>query len=774
MQLPLAFCLATIAQSGPALPDFTAVSFLPVSPTSVELGDTIEVTATFASVGAPFTGNVPVAIVASGDPLYDSQDPVLYTGYVFFPGAETLDVTFALTVAPGRGVVPGAPAHLFAVIDPNGVVTEADETNNSVASSSLLTILGPDVRVTHVAADPFVFIGRPFTASITMENDSTIDANDFSYRYYVSDDERIRVFDTELQTFGPVSIPAGQTVTFTDTLVLPGTFTSTGAWYVGALADIFADLLESNVNNNGLPARPAVQILWPVPDLTAEVVDTATAAAAGEELAITRIISNIGPADAAAVPYDYFLSRDEHLDPSDVPLASFAASVAEATFDYGVDVVRIPGSVLPGEYRVLLRLDGDDIVEEVQETNNLAVGPKVPIFSATIVISTDHLDAATVGVPYELGLYAAGGPLPVIWSIASGALPPGITLDTDGFLTGTPTTEGRYEVTLRANSGTAHADRSYALRVLSPTVSPTFATTSLPAVFVGRPFCHELVAVGGQTPYVWRAATTLPPGVTFSEAGLLCGTVQAAGAFDITFEVKDDLEVTAQKLLTLHVLRASEAVQILSQPLPSAVVGESYCDTSDVELIAEGGLEPYRWSAIDGGVPGLELTSNGALCGVPRRVGLFPITVRVQDATDVIDTAVFLVEVATDRDFIITTRTLREAEVGTEVFVDLGVANADGTPTWSLLAGAGELPDGLALTMDGTISGTPAEDGLFAFVVRVEDEAGQTDVQPLSIRVEPAPAQPEPSGCTNVPGSADGSVLMLLLVLGITRRRRRA
>ncbi len=75
------------------------------------------------------------------------------------------------------------------------------------------------------------------------------------------------------------------------------------------------------------------------------------------------------------------------------------------------------------------------------------------IVPADLFINGGTLNAATQGVPYEyqLATVTGGGTLPYIWSVSSGALPNGITLNsTTGYLTGTPTATGTYnfEVTV--------------------------------------------------------------------------------------------------------------------------------------------------------------------------------------------------------------------------------------------------------------------------------------------------------------------------------------
>jgi hypothetical protein len=64
----------------------------------------------------------------------------------------------------------------------------------------------------------------------------------------------------------------------------------------------------------------------------------------------------------------------------------------------------------------------------------------VTVAAAAVAIGTAPPPAATVGVPYTFPFRAAGGKPPYTWT-ATG-LPVGLTLSTDGILSGTPTTAG--------------------------------------------------------------------------------------------------------------------------------------------------------------------------------------------------------------------------------------------------------------------------------------------------------------------------------------------
>jgi hypothetical protein len=71
-------------------------------------------------------------------------------------------------------------------------------------------------------------------------------------------------------------------------------------------------------------------------------------------------------------------------------------------------------------------------------TINTGTGGSAPPVS----ILTVSLPSGTVSQPYTTVLSAAGGTFPDVWSVTNGTLPPGLTLNSSGIISGTPTTTG--------------------------------------------------------------------------------------------------------------------------------------------------------------------------------------------------------------------------------------------------------------------------------------------------------------------------------------------
>jgi hypothetical protein len=238
-----------------------------------------------------------------------------------------------------------------------------------------------------------------------------------------------------------------------------------------------------------------------------------------------------------------------------------------------------------------------------------------------IIATANPLPGATVGTPYNLALDLVGGITPFAWSIARGALPAGITLNsTTGALSGTPTTPGTFTFTVSVTGGGQTATQS-----LTITVAPIITTATLPNATVGTPYSQTLTA-GGSGTFTWSVSTgALPAGITLnSTTGALSGTPTTPGTFTFTVSVTGGGQ-TATQSFTITVTAALTITTATT--LPNATVGSAYSQT----LAAAGGSGTFTWSVSTGALPGgITLNSTtGALSGTPSAPGAFTFTVSV-------------------------------------------------------------------------------------------------------------------------------------------------
>lgn len=353
---------------------------------------------------------------------------------------------------------------------------------------------------------------------------------------------------------------------------------------------------------------------------------------------------------------------------------------------------------------------------------------------AALAVTTTDLPPGVVGVAYDADLEAAGGDGDYTWSVEAGALPGGLALAAGtGAIGGVPEAAGSGTFTVRVESGdgqTAEAELTLAVHdVLAVT------TADLPDGQIGQAYDHTLAAAGGDGSYTWTiAAGALPDGITLDEAsGALGGAPTETGDFDVTVEVASGDGQSAAAELSLTVLPGPPA--ILTTTLPDAEVGVAYDET----LAAVGGDGSYAWAIIGGALPdGLSLDGGtGAITGTPTTEGAGNFTVEVTSNGETDTQALSITVVASASPLAITTQELGDARDGVAYTATVEASGGAPPYAWSLESGA--LPAGILLgAASGELAGTPTAPGTATFTVRVTDDLGAVQTQPLTLEVCPA------------------------------------
>lgn len=154
--------------------------------------------------------------------------------------------------------------------------------------------------------------------------------------------------------------------------------------------------------------------------------------------------------------------------------------------------------------------------------------------SSAPTITTASLPNGTDGAAYSQTL-AATGDTPISWSVVSGALPAGLTLNAStGQITGTPSGTGTASFTVRATNGAGTDDQALAITV--DAAAPSITTVALPYAYVDVPYSYQLQATGTGS-ITWSVtAGTLPSGLSLSSAGVLSGTASAIASEAVTIQ----------------------------------------------------------------------------------------------------------------------------------------------------------------------------------------------------------------------------------------------
>ncbi len=388
------------------------------------------------------------------------------------------------------------------------------------------------------------------------------------------------------------------------------------------------------------------------------------------------------------------------------------------------------------------------------------------ISSAALVISTSPLPNGQVNTPYTATLAATGGTTPYTWSLTSGALPAGLTLNAStGAITGTPTaaatsTPLTFKVT---DSSSPALTQSANLTLTISSAALVISTSPLPNGQVNTPYTATLAATGGTTPYTWSLTSgTLPAGLTLNAStGAITGTPTAAAtSTPLTFKVTDSSSPALTQSANLTLTISSAALVISTSPLPNGQVNTPYTAT----LAATGGTTPYTWSLTSGTLPaGLTLNaSTGAITGTPTAAATStPLTFKVTDSSSpALTQSANLTLTISSAALVISTSPLPNGQVNTPYTATLAATGGTTPYTWSLTSGA--LPAGLTLNAStGAITGTPtaaATSTPLTFKVTDSSSPALTQSANLTLTISSAAlvisTSPLPNGQVNTPYTA--------------------
>ncbi|MGH8079223.1 MAG: putative Ig domain-containing protein [Lysobacter sp.] len=259
------------------------------------------------------------------------------------------------------------------------------------------------------------------------------------------------------------------------------------------------------------------------------------------------------------------------------------------------------------------------------------------VFTLTIAAPTVAMTPAAGNLPMNYGVAStinfasSGGTGPYTFGLVSGALPVGVSFNSAGVLSGTPTVPGNYNVVIRttdSSTGTGapfSLQQSYTIVVGTPTIA--IDPPSLPNGSAAVAYSAQLSATGGVAPYSFSLLSgALPIGMSFNSAGEFSGVPRSDGNFSVTVRATDTNGQTASKVYTFTIAPAT--VTIAPATLPGGVVGVAYSQS----LSSSGGIAPYTYSVVSGNLPiGISFNSAGAFNGSPTTAGSYTVNIRSTD-----------------------------------------------------------------------------------------------------------------------------------------------
>ena len=177
----------------------------------------------------------------------------------------------------------------------------------------------------------------------------------------------------------------------------------------------------------------------------------------------------------------------------------------------------------------------------------------VTLGCTALTLTPATLPSTAVGAAFSQMLTATGGTAPYTFSLNAGAPPNGVTLASNGLLSGTPALYGSFTFTVRALDGFGCAGtQTYTLTVNCPALTLTPAT--LPEAKQHRAFTTVNFGLSGglgQTT-VALSGGALPAGLTLA-SGALSGTPRQPGVFNFSLRGTDEAGCATTRAYTLTV-----------------------------------------------------------------------------------------------------------------------------------------------------------------------------------------------------------------------------
>lgn len=374
--------------------------------------------------------------------------------------------------------------------------------------------------------------------------------------------------------------------------------------------------------------------------------------------------------------------------------------------------------------------------ESVQKVLSITVN----IAPTSLTILTNSLKPGTITRDYAFALSGTGGTTPYTWDLKAGTspLPSGLTLSTNGVISGTPTLASTATHTFTLTDATSMTvEKALPLSIRAIPLSIT--TTSLPAGTFDVAYDQPVSVMGGIGTLVWDVpGGALPPGLSSNAStGDISGIPSQPGSFNFTLRVTDQIPQFDEQNFTITI--TSPAPPLITGPssLRAGTVNQPYPDT---QLTATGGVQPYSWSVNPALPNGLTLNpSSGVITGTPlsgshgNSLHEFIVTDSTRPINQQGKKTLSLTINANVTPLTITTRSLPDGRRNTLYSGTLEALGGVAPYTWSV---SPPLPTGLTLTPStGEIRGTPTTRSNVSHDFTIRDSTHQTSTKDFRLRI---------------------------------------
>lgn len=397
-------------------------------------------------------------------------------------------------------------------------------------------------------------------------------------------------------------------------------------------------------------------------------------------------------------------------------------------------------AIIPADQKLVF----EDFTQSIKNTYFLAAFDEAKnlLFSAKIsfkgskahiccppFIKTQFLPDGQLDTPYLKTIHLLKKFPDVTFKIIKGCLPPGLTLSSNGVISGNPSKEGFFNFIVQAKSKCC----SKSTRFLSIEIKgiscprPFFLTTTLSDASVGIPYTQTISTLEGSSVSFSLFFGSLPPGLFLSQNGVISGTPTTPGTYIFVIQATRSCGSTSFQLFSLTVVNPCAApIFITTGILPFTTVGDSYSQTIETT----GGVPPISFALASGSLPpGLTLSDTGVISGITTEAGAFDFTISatsscgtsLQDFSILVDPCILPTIITTE----LPDGLVSESYDETIEVINFTMINII----------EGSLPPGLNLNpFTGEITGTPSQTGTSNFTVEATNDCGST-TQDLSITI---------------------------------------
>jgi hypothetical protein len=648
---------------------------------------------------------------------------------------------------------------------------------------------GEDVIAGSLEVPVEIYAGVPFNATVGLVSPHGAPLGPFVYQIHLLLGGET-VPNRPIYTSAPVTLQPYQTLTQTATPAVPLSI-APGNYRFALVVDAHDDLSEPNEGNNVALSGATARIGPQQPDLQITSVRSSDPGALPNGQATVFVqLTNGGNLDATA-DWSLVLSRNEVISSDDLILYQGTVSLPLLTTQTATVGVTIPGDLSAGRYWFGAIADPENEVAELLEINNTGVADSTfEVHVGDVGIDTVALPRAYVGQDYSVFLTGTGGNGTYAWRVVSGTMPAGLSLLSTGEIRGRPTAIGQASLEIEVSSGGLTFTATLALEVLEVDGGLTIVTRQLLPGIVGASYppapqgttneqLPRLIAVGAQGDVTWTSPGPLPPGLALAADGLLHGLPTQRGVFDVTVSATDGTQ-TANRTMRLTVAQPGR-LTLIAIDLPNGRIGEDY--NVLLSVVGRTASSTVTYVSPNPLPPGLTLTTDGRIVGLPQQAGVWTFSVEVTEnvADGGSDSAGFRIQVDADAGFGITPTTLPPATLGQSYSAKFEARQGRAPFTWRVIGPA--LPRGIIWEVVEVMgvsqllfSGTPELEGAVSVLISLEDNDGRKAELPVTLLVNPVPAPPvvpmEPEGCQcrDVGGTSGGSswmFLSLLLMIGV-------